>query len=150
MILRGLSHHPWHLSRSSDRLPLWGHTTCTDADLGGFWKHQTLIVGQAALDCESCHKAQGEGGIGPNFTDQYWIHGGSAQDIYYTIKVGVVEKGMIAWEDILSPTKIADVTSFINTFQGTNPPNAKAPQGELYKVEEQPATDNTDEQQITI
>ncbi|MEO9802167.1 MAG: cbb3-type cytochrome c oxidase N-terminal domain-containing protein [Reichenbachiella sp.] len=84
-------------------------------------------------NCVACHKAGGEGGIGPNLTDEYWLHGGSIQDIYNTIKNGVPDKGMIAWGDVLSPTKMNDVSSYIETLKGTNPPNAKAPQGELYK-----------------
>lgn len=86
-------------------------------------------------NCVACHKGGGEGGIGPNLTDEYWLHGGSIQDIYNTIKNGVPDKGMIAWGDVLSPTKMNDVSSYIETLKGTNPPNAKAPQGELYKEE---------------
>ncbi|WP_422359056.1 cbb3-type cytochrome c oxidase N-terminal domain-containing protein [Reichenbachiella sp.] len=86
-------------------------------------------------NCVACHKAAGEGGIGPNLTDEYWLHGGSIQDIYNTIKNGVPDKGMIAWGDVLSPTKMNDVASYIETLKGTNPANAKAPQGELYKEE---------------
>lgn len=89
-------------------------------------------------NCVACHKSAGEGGIGPNLTDQYWLHGGSIQDIYNTVKNGVPDKGMIAWSDVLSPSKMFDVTSYIQTLKGTNPPNAKKPQGELYveKTEE--------------
>ncbi|MEP2024777.1 cbb3-type cytochrome c oxidase N-terminal domain-containing protein, partial [Reichenbachiella sp.] len=54
-------------------------------------------------NCVACHKAAGEGGIGPNLTDEYWLHGGSVQDIYNTVKNGVPDKGMIAWKDVLSP-----------------------------------------------
>lgn len=86
-------------------------------------------------NCVACHKAAGEGGIGPNLTDDYWLHGGSIQDIYNTIKNGVPDKGMIAWGDVLSPTKMNDVASYIETLKGTNPSNAKAPQGELYQAE---------------
>lgn len=86
-------------------------------------------------NCVACHKAAGEGGIGPNLTDDYWLHGGSIQDTYNTIKNGVPDKGMIAWGDVLSPSKMNDVASYIYTLRGTNPANAKAPQGELYKEE---------------
>ena len=85
-----------------------------------------------ARNCAQCHKDLGEGGIGPNLTDAYWLHGGSMPDIYRTIKVGVTEKGMVPWEGVLSPTQIQNVASYILTLQGSNPPNAKAPQGELY------------------
>lgn len=96
-----------------------------------------LASGKTVYDrnCVACHKSGGEGGIGPNLTDQYWLHGGSIQDIYNTIKKGVPDKGMIAWGDVLSPGKMNDVASYIETLKGTNPPNAKSPQGVLY-VEE--------------
>lgn len=96
-----------------------------------------LASGKTVYDrnCVACHKAGGEGGIGPNLTDEYWLHGGSIQDVYNTIKNGVPDKGMIAWGDVLSPTKMNDVASYIETLKGTNPANAKAPQGELYKEE---------------
>jgi len=83
--------------------------------------------------CSSCHGQQGGGGIGPNLTDRYWIHGGSFQDIYATIKNGVPQKGMISWEGQLSPTQMQNVSSYILTLEGSNPPNAKEPQGELYE-----------------
>ena len=83
-------------------------------------------------NCAQCHKETGAGGIGPNLTDDYWIHGGSIQDIFRTIKVGVPEKGMISWEPLLSPDQMQNVTSYIITLKGSNPPNAKEPQGELY------------------
>lgn len=85
-------------------------------------------------NCLACHGAEGQGGIGPNLTDEYWIHGGSASDIFKTIKYGVVEKGMTAWQASLPPVSIQRVTSFIHSLQGTDPPNAKAPQGELYEA----------------
>lgn len=92
--------------------------------------------------CAACHKEKGEGGIGPNLTDEYWLHGGSISDIFRTIKYGVPDKGMISWEPLLSPTQMRDVTSYIYTLRGTNPPNAKGPQGALYKEEPMAASDS--------
>lgn len=86
-------------------------------------------------NCAPCHKETGAGGIGPNLTDDYWLHGGSINEIYKTIKVGVPEKGMISWEPVLSPNQMQNVASFVVGLKGTNPPNAKAPQGELYVPE---------------
>lgn len=83
--------------------------------------------------CAACHKADGGGSIGPNLTDNYWLHGNTIQDIYRTIKVGVPDKGMISWESQLSPVQMRDVSSYIISLKGTNPPGAKAPQGELYE-----------------
>lgn len=82
--------------------------------------------------CAACHGRLGEGSVGPNLTDAYWIHGGSVQDIFKTIKYGWVEKGMKSWKEDLSPIQIAQITSYILSLKGTNPTNAKAPQGDLY------------------
>lgn len=83
-------------------------------------------------NCAACHGAGGEGTVGPNLTDEYWIHGGSVQDLFKTIKYGWVEKGMKSWKEDLSPMQIAQVTSYIKSLKGTNPPNGKAPQGDLF------------------
>jgi cytochrome c oxidase cbb3-type subunit 3 len=85
-----------------------------------------------ATNCTSCHGAEGQGGIGPNMTDKFWIHGGSIQNIYATIKNGVQEKGMIPWGPVLSPEQIRDVSFYIISIQGTTPANPKAPQGTEY------------------
>ena len=66
-------------------------------------------------------------------TDPYWIHGGDIKDLFKTIKYGVPEKGMISWKDQLKPVEMHQVASYILSLQGTNPPNPKEPQGELYQ-----------------
>ena len=83
-------------------------------------------------NCVACHGKGGEGTVGPNLTDEYWIHGGSIKDLFKTLKYGWVEKGMKSWKDDLSPIQMAQVSSYIRTLKGTNPPNPKAPQGDLY------------------
>lgn len=92
-------------------------------------------------NCATCHGQLGEGGAGPNLTDEYWIHGGSMKSIFKTIKYGVPEKGMIAWQSQFSPKQMQQVASYIKTLKGTNPPNGKAPQGEVF-VEEIPAEES--------
>lgn len=81
--------------------------------------------------CAPCHGKVGEGGIGPNLTDRYWIHGGAIGDIFRTIKNGVPEKGMIPWKNELRPRDIQEVASFIASLEGSAPPNAKEPEGTL-------------------
>jgi cytochrome c oxidase cbb3-type subunit 3 len=83
--------------------------------------------------CLVCHGKLGEGLVGPNLTDDYWLHGGKINDIFKTIKYGVTTKGMLAWQGQLTPVQIQEVASFIKTLHGTNPPNQKEPQGEIYK-----------------
>ncbi|MDX9758854.1 MAG: cbb3-type cytochrome c oxidase N-terminal domain-containing protein [Bacteroidota bacterium] len=79
--------------------------------------------------CASCHAQNGSGGIGPNLTDDHWIHGNAMQDVLRTIFKGVPAKGMIAWEKTLKPEQIEQVASYILvTLQGTNQPG-KAPEG---------------------
>lgn len=91
-------------------------------------------------NCGSCHRNDGGGnGIGPNLTDNYWIHGGLVKNIFTTIDKGVVEKGMPAWGKVMSPKDVRDVAFFVMSLQGTNPPDAKAPQGDLFKPETAPA-----------
>lgn len=89
-------------------------------------------------NCAACHGKLGQGSVGPNLTDDYWLHGGSLPDVFKTIKYGWVDKGMKSWKEDLSPVQIAQISSFIKTLKGTNPPEAKAPQGDLFK-DEQPA-----------
>ncbi len=80
--------------------------------------------------CVACHGDKGQGLVGPNLTDVYWLHGGKIGSIFKTIKYGVPEKGMISWEKTLSPKQISDVSNYIISLKGTNPANAKAPQGD--------------------
>jgi len=86
-------------------------------------------------NCVACHGQNGEGLIGPNLTDDYWIHGGGIKNVFHTIKYGVPAKGMLSWEAQLSPVQIQEVGSYVLSLRGTNPPNPKAPQGKLWKPE---------------
>jgi cytochrome c oxidase cbb3-type subunit 3 len=93
--------------------------------------------------CAACHGQKGEGMVGPNFTDDYWIHGGGIKNIFKTIKYGVPDKGMISWQAQLKPSDIQKVASYILTLHGTNPPNPKAPQGTIWKEEGATAPQDT-------
>jgi cytochrome c oxidase cbb3-type subunit 3 len=81
-------------------------------------------------NCVVCHLAQGQGVVGPNLTDEYWIHGCDMKAVTQTIFTGVPEKGMISWKTQLNIDQIKQVASYVLTLKGTNPPNPKAPQGE--------------------
>jgi len=93
-----------------------------------------LASGQATFNklCTVCHGAKGEGLVGPNLTDDYWIHGGGIKNVFTTIKNGVPEKGMVSWKTQLTPAQMEEVGSFIISLHGTNPPNPKPPQGTVW------------------
>jgi len=98
----------------------------------------TLLSGENIFKqhCVVCHGQFGEGLVGPNFTDSYWIQGGGIKNIFVTIKYGVPQKGMISWKSTLRPSEMQSVASFIMTLEGTDPPNQKDPEGEIWQLEE--------------
>ncbi len=84
-------------------------------------------------NCVTCHGEGGQGIIGPNLTDEYWIHGGGIKNVFTVIKYGVPAKGMITWMNQMNPKLMQQVASYVISLQGTNPPGAKAPEGNIYK-----------------
>lgn len=109
------------------------------ADANGLSKAKAIYE----VKCWACHGKAGEGGAGPNLTDDYWLHNGSLNDIYKTIKVGYPDKGMQSWAKEYTPKEISFLASYVKKLHNTNPPNAKAPQGELYLTAPD-AADSTD------
>lgn len=81
--------------------------------------------------CVVCHLAEGQGLVGPNLTDEYWIHGGHPTDLHEIVMEGVPAKGMAAWGSQLGPTRVQQVVSFLLTIRHTNVAG-KAPEGELF------------------
>ncbi len=81
------------------------------------------------LNCVACHLTNGAGSVGPNLTDEYWVHGGDFNSVVKVINDGVLEKGMIAWKASLNPTQINEVASYLLTLPKAE---GKAPEGELY------------------
>lgn len=86
--------------------------------------------------CMPCHGPEGQGIVGPNLTDDFWIHGGKITDTYRTVNVGVVDKGMLAWKGLLPDEQIRDVVAYIYTLRGTHPANPKEAQGDKYTESE--------------
>lgn len=93
--------------------------------------------------CIACHGTKGEGGIGPNLTDEFWIHGGTMNNIYNTLKIGYPEKGMQSWQTMFSPVQLKNLASYVKSIKGTNPPNPKAPQGVIFSDEKKSVTDSS-------
>lgn len=94
--------------------------------------------------CSTCHGMFGEGGIGPNLTDTYWLHGPQLMDIYRTVREGVTDKGMLAWERQLRPAELLAVSSYVGGLLGSEPPNPKPPQGTLAQRQPPPEVMATD------
>jgi cytochrome c oxidase cbb3-type subunit III len=92
----------------------------------------TRAAGEFQKYCISCHGPAGGGIVGPNLTDQYWIHGGGIKNVYTTIKMGVPAKGMISWQLVFTPKQIQEIASYVLSLQGSNPANAKKAEGTLY------------------
>lgn len=98
-------------------------------------KDQTALTdGKITYDkiCAVCHGKFGEGLVGPNFTDEYHIHGGTIQDMYKIVINGILDKGMLSYKSQLTGEQIQNVLSYIISLEGTNPANQKAPQGEKF------------------
>lgn len=83
-----------------------------------------------SANCAACHGTEGQGTVGPNLTDEYWLHGGDVNEIFKTVKYGVPAKGMVPWQGKLTKDQMLEVSSYILSLQGSNPANAKEPQGE--------------------
>lgn len=97
---------------------------------------QALQAGQTVFGqyCVSCHGQKGEGGIGPNLTDKYWIHSkGDFAGVLIAFRNGFPQKGMPPWGGIVPADKHNALAAYVVSLQGTNPSNGKEPQGELIE-----------------
>ena len=93
----------------------------------------TLARGQEVYVtyCAPCHRVDGGGLVGPNFCDDYWIHGSNYVDNVKVILAGVPEKGMLTWRGVLKPSEVQAVASYIYKFRGTHPPDPKPPENQV-------------------
>jgi cytochrome c oxidase cbb3-type subunit 3 len=109
----------------------------TEANVVAFTDAGELAEGKNIFEknCVACHGNLGQGNVGPNLTDEFWLHGGGIKNVFNTITTGVPNKGMISWKAQLAPKQIQQVASFILTLEGTHPAGAKESQGEKW-VEE--------------
>ncbi len=89
---------------------------------------QALFVGK----CGPCHGNRAEGNIGPNLTDDFWLHGALPTQIYRTIMEGVPAKGMLSWKTQLPVGQILTLSAYVDSLKGSAPPNPKAPQGDRF------------------
>ncbi|MDH5490729.1 MAG: c-type cytochrome [Myxococcales bacterium] len=84
--------------------------------------------------CIACHGAQGEGVIGPNLTDTFFIHGSDPMQIAGVIREGVPAQGMPGWAQVLGADAVGKVTAYVISLRGTNV-EGKAPQGTEVELE---------------
>lgn len=78
--------------------------------------------------CHTCHREDGGGLVGPNLTNDFWMHGNSLDSIVASIKHGYPEKGMLPYGNNtpIPDEKVLQIASFVLSLHGTNPPNPKA------------------------
>ncbi len=88
-----------------------------------------------AKSCAPCHGEQAQGLIGPNLTDDHWLHGGTVEQIFQTVSKGWPPKGMPPWGRTLKPDELAALVSYVRSLQGANPPNGRPPEGDLVEPE---------------
>ena len=108
--------------------------------LAGVGDPAVLALGRDryARTCASCHGDAGQGLIGPNLTDRYWLHGGQVTQVFQTLVKGVPAKGMPPWGRAIAPEDLAALVSYIRSIQGTEPPDARPPEGEAVSPEPLP------------
>jgi cytochrome c oxidase cbb3-type subunit 3 len=85
--------------------------------------------------CAACHGEQAQGLIGPNLTDDRWIHGGTVEQVFQSIAKGWPAKGMPPWGRAVKPEELSALVSYVRSLQGSNPPNARAPEGDRAEPE---------------
>lgn len=79
-------------------------------------------------NCIACHLASLRGksesalAIGPDLTDQIWIHGGRPTDLYRTVTEGVAVKGMPTWGPVLGPRRIAEAVAYVLSYHQEGEP----------------------------
>jgi len=99
-----------------------------------------LAIGKARFKetCVACHGENGEGSVGPNLTDDYWVHSrGGMPGILASIRQGFPEKGMPPWGGLIPAEEHAPVAVYVISLRGTGPPNAKAAEGQLVPRSEE-------------
>jgi len=108
--------------------------------LAGAKNPDVVAKGQARYvkTCAPCHGAEAQGLIGPNLTDDRWIHGGQVEQIFQSVVKGWPAKGMPPWGRAIPPDEIAALVSYVRSLQGSNPPNPKAPEGDKVVPEPLP------------
>lgn len=77
--------------------------------------------------CFTCHREDLGGMVGPNLTDEYWLHGSSVQELVENVKTGFPEYGMLPFgtSNKMSDEDVMKVVSYIISKRGSNPADPK-------------------------
>jgi len=118
-----------------------------------------LSAGKAVFGkfCIACHKDDGRGEIGPNLTDDYWIHGNDIKDLFKIIKYGSPNGKMTPHGNLLTPLQIQQVASYVlgmpyaegmppeGEFIPKNGAAAEPEQNVKDEIEQEPQPENQEE-----
>ena len=90
-------------------------------------KGQAIFTSTTSL-CSSCHRPDLGGLVGPNLTDDQWLHGCTAAEIVRNITTGFPPRGMLPYGGgpKLTDQQLLQVASFVLSKRGSHPPNPKA------------------------
>ena len=80
--------------------------------------------------CAACHGSLGQGGTGPNMTDDRFLNVKELTDIADVIRNGARNGAMPAWEGRLHPNQITLLSGYVAKLRGTNIPG-KAGEGDV-------------------
>jgi cytochrome c oxidase cbb3-type subunit III len=108
--------------------------------LAGAANEAVLDLGASrfARSCAPCHGEQAQGLIGPNLTDDRWLHGGSVEQVFQTVAKGWPSKGMPPWGRAVRPDELAALVSYLRSLQGSHPPNPRPAEGDAFVPEPVP------------
>jgi mono/diheme cytochrome c family protein len=73
------------------------------------------------VHCIECHGSGGKGGMGPNLTDEFTLHGGNVENFASTITNGVSSAGMPRWGTKLSAERIGSLAEYVFSITGSKP-----------------------------
>lgn len=79
--------------------------------------------------CVACHRADLGGLVGPNLTDDAWLHGCSLGEVVASIRTGFPTMGMVPYGGgpALSDRELQELGSYILSKRGSNPAGPKPP-----------------------
>ena len=130
-----------HISRQLEQL---GELHPDDATILEFTRKSDLMNAMSGVfrgTCAQCHAADGGGGIGPNLTDNNYLHVKTPKDIYEVISNGWQGTSMPAFKDRFREPQRILLAAYVASLRGTAPAQPKAPQGESIAAWPAPAPD---------